>query len=428
METVRTVLSAIMENDFMLTVDLMDVYFQVPVHTSSRRYLRFVLDGLVYQFKDLCFGLSTTPQVFTRVFALVSVWVHSGGICLLRYLDDWLVLANSHFQLLQDKARLLELCHELGVVINFRKSDLIPKQKVQYLGMLIDTTASSLPLAGSNQHVQEGSEAVPITTGPTCSTVADHDRAPVVVGETRSVRETPHSIPPVEAEGFLGSVLEPQSLLVPISQEVRDDLAWWLDDRNLCIGTPLSSRPPDLLLFSDASKEGWGAHLEELLTTGVWDLHERHLHINVLEMKAAFLGLQCFQDRLMGHSVVLMSDNLTVVAYVNEQGGLVSWALHELTSQVRQWAVAHLLVLSASSQSCAGIDEPSNDPGSPQASGSHLVSRPAGSALRRSKGTPPPAQSALSASCRRVPPRCGFPVPSRLEVIHHLLRARGFSR
>ena len=50
--------------------------------------------GGVYQFKALCFRLSTTPQVFTQVFAAVSAWAHSHRICLLRYLDDWLVLAS----------------------------------------------------------------------------------------------------------------------------------------------------------------------------------------------------------------------------------------------------------------------------------------------------------------------------------------------
>ena len=33
--------------------------------------------GLVYQFKTLCFGLSTALQIFTRVFAVVSAWVNS---------------------------------------------------------------------------------------------------------------------------------------------------------------------------------------------------------------------------------------------------------------------------------------------------------------------------------------------------------------
>ena len=68
------------------------VLSNVPVHPSSRKFLRFVSQGTVYQFRVLCFGLSTAPQVFTREFAAVSAWAHSRGIRLLRYLDDWLVL------------------------------------------------------------------------------------------------------------------------------------------------------------------------------------------------------------------------------------------------------------------------------------------------------------------------------------------------
>lgn len=49
----------------------------------------------------------------------------------------------------------------------------------------------------------------------------------------------------------------------------------------------------------------------------------------------------------MGHSMVVMSDNTTVVAYVNKQGVLVSHSLHLLTVQVHEWAAAHSVELSA---------------------------------------------------------------------------------
>ncbi|MEL7079435.1 MAG: reverse transcriptase domain-containing protein, partial [Cyanobacteria bacterium J06582_2] len=64
----RPVLSAILRNDWMVSTDLKDAYFQISVHPRSRKYLRFVFAGTVYQFRALCFGLSTAPQVFTRVF------------------------------------------------------------------------------------------------------------------------------------------------------------------------------------------------------------------------------------------------------------------------------------------------------------------------------------------------------------------------
>ena len=101
-------------------------------------------EGTVYQFKALCFGLSTAPQVFTRVFAAVSAWAHSRGISLLRYLDDWLVLSSSEKKAKQSIRELLSLCHTLGIVINEKKSDLVPSQSAKYLGMTIDTSAGKV--------------------------------------------------------------------------------------------------------------------------------------------------------------------------------------------------------------------------------------------------------------------------------------------
>ena len=86
METVASVLLSVREGDFLASLDLKDAYFQIPIHGSSRKLLRFMSEGTVYQFKALCFGLSTAPQVFTRVFAAVSAWAHARGIRLLRYL------------------------------------------------------------------------------------------------------------------------------------------------------------------------------------------------------------------------------------------------------------------------------------------------------------------------------------------------------
>ena len=75
METVASVLLSVREGDFLASLDLKDAYFQIPIHRSSRKLLRFTSEGTVYQFRALCFGLSTAPQVFNRVF--VSAWAHS---------------------------------------------------------------------------------------------------------------------------------------------------------------------------------------------------------------------------------------------------------------------------------------------------------------------------------------------------------------
>ena len=143
METVASVLLSVREGDFLASLDLKDAYFQIPIHPSSRKLLRFTSEGTVYQFRALCFRLSTAPQVFARVFAAVSAWAHSHGIRLLRYLEDWLVLASLEREAKQAVQSLLSLCRTLGIVIN-EKSDLVPSQTAKYLGMTIDTEAGKV--------------------------------------------------------------------------------------------------------------------------------------------------------------------------------------------------------------------------------------------------------------------------------------------
>ena len=121
----------------MISLDLQDAYLQVPIHPESRRYLRFTMGGVPYQFRVLCFGLTTAPQVFTRLMAPISAILHRYGIRMLRYLDDWLILAESRTTCFQAMDRLLQVCEELGLQVNFRKSSLIPSQDMTYLGMQI---------------------------------------------------------------------------------------------------------------------------------------------------------------------------------------------------------------------------------------------------------------------------------------------------
>ena len=64
----------------MFLIDLKDEYFQIPVHPESYMYLRFVVQGKVYQFRALCFGLSITSQVFTSVWSGVGVNSSEGDL------------------------------------------------------------------------------------------------------------------------------------------------------------------------------------------------------------------------------------------------------------------------------------------------------------------------------------------------------------
>ena len=109
METLQSVLLSVRPGDWMVSLDLKDAYLQVPMHPESHKFLMFVACGKVYQFKVLCFGLSTAPQVFTRVMAPVSTFLHHSEIRLRRYLDDWLIQASSREQVLLALNAVLQL-------------------------------------------------------------------------------------------------------------------------------------------------------------------------------------------------------------------------------------------------------------------------------------------------------------------------------
>ena len=130
---------------------------------------------------------------------------------------------------------------------------------------------------------------------------------------------------------------DPPDLPVELTQEIREDLSWWTVESRLLQGVPFGTLPPGLLLFTDASCAGWGAHLLDQRACGKWSEEEKMLHINLLEMKAVWLGLQSFQKIVTGHRVTVMCNNSTVVAYVSKQGGTHSRSMCELTSRLLKW-------------------------------------------------------------------------------------------
>ena len=85
----------------------------------------------------------------------------------------------------------------------------------------------------------------------------------------------------------------PESLekVIPLPRSLHPHLQWWLSESNVLQGQPLHPIKHALQIFTDASKEGWGAHLNEFTARESWSVPESKLHINYLELKAVLLAL-----------------------------------------------------------------------------------------------------------------------------------------
>lgn len=124
----------------MTSLDLTEAYLHVPILHSHRRFLRFCVEGVHWQFKALPFGLSTAPRVFTKLLVNPVSHLRKQGLHLHPYLDDLLVRSSSYQQALRDTQTVMSCLQQHGFLINIQKSELRPAQRMRHLGMLLDTT------------------------------------------------------------------------------------------------------------------------------------------------------------------------------------------------------------------------------------------------------------------------------------------------
>nr|KAG5692773.1 hypothetical protein BaRGS_009389 [Batillaria attramentaria] len=145
METARALRQSILPGEYAVSLDLTDAYLHIPMHRSAQRYLRFALDGTVYAFRAMPFGLNLSPWAFTRMMdSVMSAVRQVTTSSISNYLDDILQKNLSPSVLQSDLASLRRILSQLGWLVNLNKSDLVPSQRFEHLGMFFLT---DVPLA-----------------------------------------------------------------------------------------------------------------------------------------------------------------------------------------------------------------------------------------------------------------------------------------
>ncbi len=76
----------------------------------------------------------------------------------------------------------------------------------------------------------------------------------------------------------------------------------------------LQTTAPNVTLFTDASNTGWGAVCGETTIPGKFSPEEKSLTINTKELLAIWKGIKYFEDKLVGKSFLVHSDNTTLSA------------------------------------------------------------------------------------------------------------------
>ncbi|XP_032365670.1 uncharacterized protein LOC116682766 [Etheostoma spectabile] len=135
--------------------------------------------------------------------------------------------------------------------------------------------------------------------------------------------------------------------LLRVAHKCLRALSVWKKPWFLSQGPALGAPCRRVIVSTDASLTGWGAVMDDRSAKGVWQERHSSWHINCLEMLAVFRALRGFLPALLGHHVLVWSDNTAVVAYLNHQGGLRSRPLCRLAHQILLWSQRRLLSLRA---------------------------------------------------------------------------------
>ena len=113
------------------------------------------------------------------------------------------------------------------------------------------------------------------------------------------------------------------------------DLDWWFDALLSWNGRHYASAPVDLVMTTDASASGWGAHLSTgQQTRGYWTAEQAARPSNQRELAAVLLALEAFgPTAVKAHHLRIQTDNAVTVAYLTNLGGR-GLALDTLTRDI----------------------------------------------------------------------------------------------
>ncbi|XP_056260073.1 uncharacterized protein LOC130186807 [Seriola aureovittata] len=300
-----------------------------------RKYLRFFFQGNAYEYNVLPFGLSLSPRTFTKCMEAALTHLRRQGIHILNYLDDWLICSPTEHQAQLDTMTVSSLLENLGLAVNGEKSCLVPSQRVEYLGLVLDSALLRAVLTQKRTVVLMESLSQ-LTVGKHITVKCARRLLGLMAAASQVVPLGLLHMRPLQRWLARHRVSPHEDSLraIPVSSTCLPAVAWWTTALGLREGVPLGPVCSRVTITTDASEAGWGA---------LW----RGTHINLLELEAVYRALVRFLLVIRGKHVLVRTDNSTVVAYINHQGGLWSRSLHDWTHKILLWAHAQGMSLKA---------------------------------------------------------------------------------
>lgn len=340
MQTLTSILRLIQKDMYLAKLDIKDAYYSIPIHKESQKLLKFEHEGKVYVFLVLPFGYTEGPRKFTKIMKPPLSKLRKEQVTIADYIDDLITMNVSKQQCCNNVHKTVVLLDSLGFTVHPDKSEFEPKQVLEFLGFVIDTVNMTVALTPKKKAAiidlcKEVTQKEKITIRTLARLIGKFTSSLIGVPHGRLYYRSTERLK-IESLRRSAGNFDVQITLTPTAM---GDISWWKNNLWGSIA-PIVRGNPQVIISTDASTRGWGASMTPTHTGGEFSSVEQEHHINVLELMAAFFGLQALCNHTANATILLKMDNTSAVACVNKMGSVKSIPMDKITHSIWEWAIS----------------------------------------------------------------------------------------
>jgi len=291
-------------------------------------------------------GYGPAMRIFTKICKIPFSYLRKKGFISVVYVDDSYLQASSFAECQQNVQDTVALLEELGFTIHDKKSSLVPKQHITFLGFEFNSLDMTIRLTNvkkvrivdicvallnrPNNTIRELAKVIGnlvasfygVTYGPLFYRYLEHDK-------TLALKTSRYN--------FDSSVT--------LSYEAKLELQWWIKNIKTSYKN-IATCDPDIVIHTDARLTGWGVTDGKNPSGGFW-IESEIEHINILELKAVLYAITIYCKNKNYSHIRIMCDNTTAISYINNMGGQVSLPCFKIAKTIWQFCMNSNTWLSA---------------------------------------------------------------------------------
>lgn len=300
--------------------DLTSGYWQIGLHSESRKYVSFIYEGQTYAFRRMPFGLINSGSVFIQCMnQAIGFEVRKYAQV---YVDDILIASETLEEHVSRLKALFSRLRMANLKLNLEKSDLLVDE-TKFLGYEISYHGTR-PCAEKTQ----GIENYPAPTNK-----KQLQRFLGMCGYYRQFREgyarlTSVLTPLVSIKKSWEWKPEHQEAFDGIKEKFKQNIMLYHPNMNVpfIMGTDASQSAIGVELFQENGEE----HQTIAFASRTLNNYERKYNTAEKELLAVVFGCRKFRTYLVGHHVEVRTDNKAIThfqGYRQGSGRLMRWAM-----------------------------------------------------------------------------------------------------